>query len=276
MSDDANIDAYFERIGFAGSIAPTLTTLEQLHALHPAAIAFENLDPLLGIPVRLELRNLEQKLLFEKRGGFCFEQNLLFKAMLEDLGYTVTALAARVHWNRPEDEEQPLSHMALLVEINGTSYLADVGFGSATLTAPLRLKADVEQETPHETFRLIGSDESDWRLQIQIGEEWRSVYSFDLTEPSFEELVALNDKLQMDTDFRDNVLAARAEKDQRLTLRNRELRIHPVDGATERRTLADADEVKQVLGELFGLTLPAAERLDPALERALAPPAAEQ
>ena len=115
MSDDANIDAYFERIGFAGSIAPTLTTLEQLHALHPAAIAFENLDPLLGIPVRLELRNLEQKLLFEKRGGFCFEQNLLFKAMLEDLGYTVTALAARVHWNRPEDEEQPLSHMALLV-----------------------------------------------------------------------------------------------------------------------------------------------------------------
>lgn len=276
MSDDANIDAYFERIGFAGSIAPTLTTLEQLHALHPAAIAFENLDPLLGIPVRLELRNLEQKLLFEKRGGFCFEQNLLFKAMLEDLGFTVTALAARVHWNRPEDEEQPLSHMALLVEINGTSYLADVGFGSATLTAPLRLKADVEQETPHETFRLIGSDESDWRLQIQIGEEWRSVYSFDLTEPSFEELVALNDKLQMDTDFRDNVLAARAEKDQRLTLRNRELRIHPVNGETERRTLADADEVKQVLGELFGLTLPAAERLDPALERALAPPAAEQ
>lgn len=276
MSDDANIDAYFERIGFAGSIAPTLTTLEQLHALHPAAIAFENLDPLLGIPVRLELRNLEQKLLFEKRGGFCFEQNLLFKAMLEDLGFTVTALAARVHWNRPEDEEQPLSHMALLVEINGTSYLADVGFGSATLTAPLRLKADVEQETPHETFRLIGSDESDWRLQIRIGEEWRSVYSFDLTEPSFEELVALNDKLQMDTDFRDNVLAARAEKDQRLTLRNRELRIHPVDGETERRTLADADEVKQVLGELFGLTLPSAERLDPALERALAPPAAEQ
>ena len=69
MSDDANIDAYFERIGFSGSIAPTLQTLEQLHQLHPAAIPFENLDSLTDVPVRLELRNLEQKLLFERRGG---------------------------------------------------------------------------------------------------------------------------------------------------------------------------------------------------------------
>src|SRR5690349_12077583 len=96
MSDDPNIDAYFERIGFSGSIAPTLQTLETLHALHPAAIPFENLDPLMGVPVRLELKNLEQKLLFDKRGGYCFEHNLLFKAMLEDLGYDAAGLAARV------------------------------------------------------------------------------------------------------------------------------------------------------------------------------------
>ena len=71
MSGDPNIDAYFERIGFAGSIAPSLQTLEALQALHPAAIPFENLDPLMGVPVRLDLKNLEQKLLFEKRGGYC-------------------------------------------------------------------------------------------------------------------------------------------------------------------------------------------------------------
>lgn len=274
MSDDANIDAYFERISFSGSIAPTLTTLEQLHALHPAAIPFENLDPLMGSPVRLELRNLEQKLLFERRGGYCFEQNLLFKAMLEDLGFTVTGLAARVHWNHPEDEERPLSHMVLKVEINGTDYLADVGFGSATLTAPLRLRAETEQETPHETFRLIGG-EPVWRLQIRIGEAWRSVYSFDLDEPSFEELVTLNDKIQADSNFRDNVVAARAEKGRRLTLRNRELRIHPVGGDTERRTLDGVAEVKEALSGLFGLALPAAEKLDPAIERVLAAPPVE-
>ena len=82
---DVHIDAYFERIGFAGSIAPTLETLAQLHALHPAAIPFENLNPLMDMPVRLELRNLEQKLLFDRRGGMCIEHNLLFKALLESL-----------------------------------------------------------------------------------------------------------------------------------------------------------------------------------------------
>jgi N-hydroxyarylamine O-acetyltransferase len=268
MSDDANIDSYFERIGFAGSIAPTLTTLEQLHALHPAAIPFENLDPLMGVPVRLELRNLEQKMLFEKRGGYCFEHNLLFKAMLENLGFAVTGLAARVHWNHPEDAERPLSHMVLLVEVNGTSYLADVGFGSVTLTAPLRLRAETDQETPHETFRLIGG-EPDWRLQVRIGEEWRSVYSFDLKPQGDEDYVVLNDRLQTDSNFRDNVVAARAEKTRRLTLRNRQLRIHPVGGETERQTLGGVAEVKQALAGLFGITLPPAEKLDPALERVL-------
>jgi N-hydroxyarylamine O-acetyltransferase len=269
MSDDANIDAYFERIGFSGSIAPALTTLEQLHALHPAAIAFENLDLLIGAPVRLELRNLEQKLLFERRGGYCFEQNLLFKAMLEDLGFAVTGLAARVHWGHPEGEERPRSHMALKVEINGSDYLADVGFGSATLTAPLRLRADAEQQTPHETYRLVGG-EPDWLLQIRIGDEWRSVYSFDLTEHGLEDYVGLNDNLQADPGFRDNVVAARAEKDRRLTLRNHEIRIHPAAGGeTERRTLAGVAEVKEALAGIFGINLPAGEKLDPALERDL-------
>jgi len=271
MSDDANIDAYFERIGFVGSIAPTLQTLEALHALHPAAITFENLDPLMGVPVRLELRNLEQKLLFEKRGGYCFEQNLLFKAMLEDLGFGVTGLAARVHWNHPPDEERPLSHMVLLVDVNGTDYLADVGFGAATLTAPLRLRADTEQATPNGRFRLIGGDPT-WRLEIEIGDEWRAVYSFETESRSFEELVALSHQVEGDTNFRDNVIAARHEKGRRTTLRNHELKIQPIDGETERQVLAGVDEVRDALTNIFGIALPAADRLDPALERVLAEP----
>src|SRR5690606_15004552 len=115
----------------------------------------ENLDPVMDVPVRLELRNLEQKLLYEKRGGYCVEQNLLFKAMLEDLGFGVTGIGARVLWGHPEGTERPPTHFVLLVDINGTPYLADVGFGGATPTAPLRLRADLEQATPHETFRLV-------------------------------------------------------------------------------------------------------------------------
>ena len=268
MSDEANIDAYFERIGFSGSIAPTLQTLEQLHALHPASIPFENLDPLLDVPVRLELRNLEQKLLFEKRGGYCFEQNLLFKAMLEDLGFEVTGLAARVHWNHPEDEERPVSHMVLLVDVNGSPYLADVGFGAATLTAPLRLRADLEQQTPHETFRLVGG-EPDWRLQIRLGEEWKSVYSFDLAEQSWDDYVALNDRLAADTRFRDNVIAARSDKGRRFNLKNARLRTHIIGGETETRMLANIVEVKDVLSTTFGIALPSSDKLDTALARVL-------
>jgi N-hydroxyarylamine O-acetyltransferase len=273
MSDDANIDAYFERIGFSGSIAPTLQTLEALHALHPAAIPFEGLDPLMGVPIRLELKNLEQKLLFEKRGGYCFEQNLLFKAMLEDLGFEVTGLAARVNWNHPLEEERPLSHMVLLVEVNGTDYLADVGFGAVTLTAPLRLRPDSEQATPHETFRLVGGDPT-WRLEVQIGEEWRPVYSFEREPRTFEDFVEMNDRVQSDDNFRNNLIAARHEKGRRTTLRNALLKVHPTGGETERRTLANVAEVRDVLANLIGITLPSAEKLDPAIERALAQPPA--
>jgi N-hydroxyarylamine O-acetyltransferase len=271
MSDEANIDAYFERIGFSGSIAPSLQTLEQLHVLHPAAIPFENLDPLLDVPVRLELRNLEQKLLFEKRGGYCFEQNLLFKAMLKNLGFEVTGLAARVHWNHPEDEVRPKSHMVLLVDVNGSSYLADVGFGVATLTAPLRLRADLEQATPHETFRLVGGA-PDWRLQIKLGEEWRSVYSFDLIEQSYEDYVALNDRIAGDTNFRDNIIAARSEKSRRHHLRNARLRTHITGGDTETRILGNVAEMRDVLTGVFGIALPTSDKLDPALERVLQNP----
>jgi N-hydroxyarylamine O-acetyltransferase len=274
MSADANIDAYFERIGFSGSIAPSLKTLEALHALHPAAIAFENLDPLMGVPVRLDLRNLEQKLLFEKRGGYCFEHNLLFKAMLEELGFEVTSLAARVHWNHPPEAERPLSHMVLLVEVNGTDYLADVGFGGVTLTAPLRLRADTEQTTPHERFRLLGGDPT-WRLEIGIGDAWRPVYSFDTEPHGFEDYVELNDRLQADGAFRDHLMAARPEKGRRLTLHDTTLSIHPTEGETERRTLAGADEIREALANLFGIALPPGDKLDPALARVLAagPPA---
>ena len=137
MSEKVNLNAYFERIGFAGSIAPTLATLELLHALHPAVIPFENLNSLIGEPVLLDQPSLERKLLADKRGGYCFEHNLLFMRILRDLDYTVRPLLARGLWTNPDNQE--LSHLVLLVEINGQNYLADVGHGGLTLTTPLRL-----------------------------------------------------------------------------------------------------------------------------------------
>jgi len=272
VSEEANIDAYFERIGFAGSIAPTLQTLELLHALHPAVIPFENLDPLMQVPVRLDLSNLQQKLLFEKRGGYCLEHNLLFKAVLETLSFPVRGLGARVLWGHPEGSERPVSHVLLAVDIGGATYIADVGFGGQTLTAPLRLKADVEQHTPHEPYRLSGG-EGEWRLEIRLGETWRPLYSFDLSEKSYEDYQSINDMTSSGPTFSGNLIAARAEKGRRLALRNDRFTVYPLGGAAETRTLSGTAELREVLSGPFGITLPQSDRLEPALEKALAQPA---
>lgn len=269
LAEEADIGAYFERIGFAGSMAPTLETLNQLHQLHIAAIPFENLDPLIGAPVRLDLPNLQQKLLFDRRGGYCIEQNLLFKAVLESLDFPVRTLGARVLWGHAADEERPLSHLVLAVDVAGVSYLADVGFGGLTPSAPLRLRAELEQETPHERFRLLGGD-PDWRLEVELGGEWKVLYAFEVQEMQAEAISAMNDFVSAVGTQRDNLIAARAEKGRRLALRNFKLNTHVTGGASEARMLQSVGEVKEVLTGLFGLALPADDRLDPALARILA------
>lgn len=266
MSEQANLPAYFERIGFAGSIAPNLQTLQALHELHPAAIPFENLDPLLGRPVLLDQPSLETKLLREKRGGYCFEHNLLFARMLRELEYSVRGHAARVLWGRPEGAVQPRTHMILTLEINGVPYLADVGFGGLTLTSPLRLRPGLEQETPHEKFRLAG-EEPVLRLEALIGEDWRPVYEFDMSEWVDADFEAPNYFLSTHASsrFRQHLVVARSEKGRRVTLTDTALAIHPTGGESEKHVLSDVEGLRAVLSETFGIALPPAEALDPVL-----------
>jgi N-hydroxyarylamine O-acetyltransferase len=265
---DVNLNAYFERVGFAGSIAPNLTTLEALHGLHPAAIPFENLDPLLGRPIRLDQKSLEQKLLTDGRGGYCFEHNFLFLRVLRDLDYKVRGLAARVLWNHPEGAERPLSHMLLTVDIGGGTYIADVGFGRLTLTAPLRLRAEVEQETPNGIFRLVEAG-AEMRLEAKIGEEWRPLYAFapnPESEPDFGAINAAVEKMQQE---RGMLVASRAEKERRLALRDTRYSIYPTEGEPERRFLTSIEEMAAILSGPFGITLPPAAEIEPVLQRIL-------
>ena len=121
--------AYFARIGYHGERTPTLAALRAIHRLHPQAIPFENLNPLLRWPAGLNATSLERKLVREGRGGYCFEHNLLLRHVLHALGYRTTALAARVMWTAPVGVMRPRSHMLLRVEVEGDPYIADVGFG---------------------------------------------------------------------------------------------------------------------------------------------------
>ena len=271
MSQKVNLKAYFERIGFSGSIAPTLATLETIHALHPAAIPFENLSPLLGLPVDLDLASIEKKLLAEKRGGYCYEHNLLLMAVLRELDFPVRGLAARVVWSDPMAVDRPPTHMLLAVDIGGSTYIADTGFGGLTLTAPLRLKRDVEQPTPHEIFRLVGG-EPDWTLEAQIGDTWKPLYVFDTVEQQIESYQASNLVLSTDPEspFRSELRAALSPAGKRLALRDNRLATHIVGEPSEARLLTSVAEIRDVLSGTFGISLPASELLDSRLEAILA------
>ena len=270
MTAPVDLDAYFARIGYAGPREPTLAVLTELHRLHPAAIPFENLNPLMGAPVPLELGDLEAKLVAGGRGGYCYEQNGLFKAVLTALGFQVTGLAGRVRWGMAEDAPVRFrSHMALLVTLPEGRFIADVGFGGMVMTGPLRLEPDVAQETPLERFRLSSRPDGDLDLQAELAQgDWRTLYRFDLAPHLDVDYEPLNwfTATHPASVFTTSLMAARAEPHRRLTLSNARYVTRPKSGAAVERTLTSIDEVGEVLTRDFGLTLPAGfEALGPRL-----------
>jgi N-hydroxyarylamine O-acetyltransferase len=258
MTSDPALDlsAYLARIGYDGPRAPTLETLRAIQLLHPQAIAFENLNPLLALPVKLDVESLQQKLVRSRRGGYCFEHNGLLFQVLRALGYRVSGLAGRVVWNNPTDTIPPRSHMILRVELDEGIYLADVGFGSSP-TAPLRLAPDVAQETPHESFRLVKND-GVYTLQCNLKGQWTSFYMFDLQEQAPVDYQVANHYVSTwpTSHFVTSLIAARATADGRYGLRNNRLSIHRMNGESEQRVLTSAAEISAALKDLFGVVVP--------------------
>src|SRR6185312_1961052 len=147
-----DLPGYFERIGYGGTAEPTLDVLQMLITAHTRSIAFENLDPLLGVPVDdLSPEALTDKLVSRRRGGYCYEHNGLMGYVLEELGFGVERLAGRVVWMNPGGPLPAETHQVLSVTVPGVDgpLLVDVGFGGQTLTSPIRLEAGPVQETRH-------------------------------------------------------------------------------------------------------------------------------
>jgi len=262
------LDAYLARIGYAGPRTATLDTLQAVHALHPAAIPFENLNPLLGWPVSLEVHSLQAKLVAGGRGGWCFEHNTLLRHGLEALGFSVTSLAARVLWNASSGSPLgPRSHMLLLVDVGGLIYLADVGFGGNVLTAPLRLQPHITQPTPNEPHRLLPL-ENGFVLEASWGGQWKPLYRFTL-EPQFPADYEVSNWYlchHPGSLFRQVLMTARVTADGRYALRNNALAIHRKN-KTEKRILADAAALRSSLENDFALQLPESPELTALLER---------
>ena len=264
------LDSYFERVGFAGAPAPTLANLRTLHALHAAAIPFENLSPLLGEPVSLDVGALQEKLVARRRGGWCFEHNLLFMHVLRAMGYSLRPLAARVRWNVPPNAATPRSHCLSLVELPEGPHIADVGFGGLTLTAPLALRPGEVQETPHEAHRIVAEGDG-FGLEARVGGDWQRLYNFDLAEALQADYEVSNWYLGNfpQSQFVTGLICARAAPDMRHALRNTRYSVHHPGGLTERRFIARLDDMKGVLRDAMKIPLPDSARLDAALQRVL-------
>lgn len=258
MSGDTtlDLDAYFSRIGYDGPRTPTLDTLKAIHYAQAVSIPFENLDVLAKRPIHLDLASLQKKLVTDRRGGYCFEVNALFAAVLKELGFDVTTLIGRVRWMAPEEVDTARSHMLMRVELPEGPFLADVGFGGLTMTGPIRFETGAEQETPHELRRLL-EHEDGLELQAKIGDGWVSIYRFT-PEPHRRtdyEVASWYTSTHPSSIFVQFLIAGRPQEGKWLSLFNREFKIRGLDGKAETRVLDSADEIAEVLDSYFGISL---------------------
>jgi len=251
------LNEYFDRVGYRGTVEPSLDVLQQLVGAHTRMIPFENLDPLLGVPVDdLSAEALAGKLVRRGRGGYCYEQNGLMGHVLTEIGFRVRRLGARVLWMRPPDAAFPTqTHTLLAVRFPGSAgaYLVDVGFGGQTPPSPLRLETGTVQQTTHEPYRL--ADRGDGLvLQTMIGDQWQPLYEFTThAQPDVDlQVGSWFVSTHPSSIFVTGLMAALVTEEGRLSLAGRELTIHRAAGS-EKIRLGDATAVVDALRDRFGI-----------------------
>jgi arylamine N-acetyltransferase len=254
-----DLDAYLERVNYHGAVDPNSDVLQDLLTAHTSTIPFENLDPLLGRPVDdLSPEALADKLVDRHRGGYCYEHNGLFGYILEELGFEVRRLAARVVWMlAPDAAVPPQMHTLLTVTVPGDKqpYLVDVGFGGQTPTSPIRLETGLVQQTTHEPYRIEQHGDT-LLLQAQIRGDWQSLYQFATrTAPPIDLVVgSWYASTHPSSHFVTGLVASLVTAEGRFNLAGRNLAVHR-GGVTDRTHLGDASAVVETLTDRFGINV---------------------
>lgn len=253
-----DLNSYFRRIKFAGDLAPTFDLLNRITEAHAKAIAFENIDAVLGIPIKLSPEAIFEKLVTSNRGGYCFEQNGLLHFVLETLGFHVRPLSGRVRLRFTERSQVgPRTHVFLRVDFGEESFLTDVGMGSASLTGALRLIEDVEQQTPHDVRRIV-RESGLYYHQVRYDGIWKDACEFTLEEmPQIDrEIANWYTSTHPQSHFRDRLVAARArDNGDRLSLENFDFTVRPKNSEPVKKKLKGCDELIEVLRNEFELRL---------------------
>lgn len=256
-----DLGAYAARLGYAGPLTVSRETLAGLLRAQVQTIPFENLDVLLGRPIRTDVESVTRKLVHDRRGGYCFEQNHLLLYALRALGFTAVPMIARVRWQVPAEVATGLTHMLVRVTLDGRDWLADAGMGSLSLTAPLVMTPDLEQDTPHDRRRLVRRDDH-LVQQVLFAGTWQDVNLFRPEPAAAPDLEAGNwySHTHPQAHFRNNLMVARATAGGRRTLLNREFTERARDGSTAKREITSPDELLTVLAAQFDLHFPAGTR----------------
>jgi N-hydroxyarylamine O-acetyltransferase len=250
-------EAWLDRIGYTGPLEPTLETLNGLIFAHAHAISYETLDIMLGRPPKLDVTTLQAKMIAGKRGGYCFEQNMLFRTALRSFGYRITSLQGRVVRGLAIDAPRPAIHMLLQIELPEGPYLADVGFGNLAPTCALSLKPLVEQETPHEVMRFIDVG-GELTLQAQFKRGWEHIYRL-IPYPRYDgeyEITNWYTATHPETPYQGNIIVAKPGPNRtRVTMYNSRVTVRDADGRADKRWLANDRDYHDTLRGEFGLNM---------------------
>ena len=263
-----NLDLYLSRISAVDkitSLQPNKETLALLQLSHLLTIPFENLDVVQKKAISIDLTDIYEKLVTNKRGGYCFEMNTLLSAALVEIGFKVKPVLARVRWNRPKEVKTAYTHIILLVTANdGITYMVDVGFGGLQCTIPLNIALEEPEHCPDGKFRIIPSDDDYLKLQWSLRGEWVDMYIFKTEEALHCDQLVANWWMSTSHDSRwvSCLFVARIILDpitnqlERHHILNNEYVIRHIDGKATRISFTSINHLIETLYSVFGLSLP--------------------
>lgn len=246
-----DVTAYLRRIRYTGGVSPSEEMLRRIHRAHLESVPFENLDIFLGRKISIDEDAFLRKVVEDRRGGFCYELNGAFAALLRAIGFQVTLLSAQVA--RQDGTYTPeYDHLALLVDLD-QRWLADVGFGENFLE-PLMLANDLEQHQPEGTYRVRERDGLWTVARLQAEDSWKREYSFTLKARELQEFAdrCHFHQTSPESHFTQKRLCTLATRTGRITLSDLNL-IVTGNGVRQEHRLASEEEWREVLRERFGV-----------------------
>jgi N-hydroxyarylamine O-acetyltransferase len=249
-----DIKAYLERINYHGSLAPTAETLRELQVAHLLAVPFENLSIHARQPIVLEDEALFTKIVERRRGGFCYEANGLFAALLRELGFNVAMLSAGVA-NAEGSFGPDFDHMALMVSLE-QRWLVDVGFGDS-FREPLRLDERREQVQGNRAYRILPDGSYFILMQRDDGNEWEAQYRFTLLPHEYADYAEMcrYHQTSPQSHFTRARICSRATDEGRITLSEMRFITTSQDGGRQERTLTSQEEYASILREHFDIVM---------------------